>query len=110
MVDNAALSKKYWAFAVSVAIYLKNHTPTRSVVGKSPYEAWHERKPSLKYLSVFGYLAFVHVPKEKRNKLDYRATPGIFIGYSISTKQYFVYDPLANMLHCSRDVVFREGK
>jgi hypothetical protein len=30
--------------------------------------------------------------------------------YNISTKQYFVYDPLAKTLHRSRDVVFREGK
>jgi len=59
---------------------------------------------------VFGCLAFVHVPKEKRKKLDYRATPGIFVGYSISTTQYFVYDPLAKTLHRSRDVVFREVK
>jgi len=42
--------------------------------------------------------------------LDYRAAPGIFVGYSISTTQYFVYDPLARTLHCSRDVVFKEGK
>jgi hypothetical protein len=55
-------------------------------------------------------LAFIHVPKEKRKKLDYRATPGIFVGYSISTKQYFVYNPLARTLHRSRDVVFREEK
>jgi hypothetical protein len=59
---------------------------------------------------VFGCFAFVHVPKEKRKKLDYRATPSIFVGYSISTKQYFVYDPLARTLHRSRYVVFREGK
>jgi len=110
MLDDAGRSKKYWAFAVSVAVYLKNRTPTRSVVGKTLYEAWHGRKPSLKHLRVFGCLAFVHVPKEKRKKLDYRATPGIFVGYSISTKQYFVYNPLAKTLHRSRDVVFRDGK
>jgi len=110
MLDDAGLSKKYWAFAVSVVVSVKNRTPTQSVVGKTPYEAWHGRKPSLKYLRVFGCLAFVHVPKQKRKKLDYRATPGIFIGYSISNKQYFVYDLLARTLHRSRDVVFREGK
>jgi hypothetical protein len=60
---------------------------------------------------VFGYFDFVHVPKEIQKELDYRATHGIFVGYSIWTgKQYFVYDPLAKTLHCSRDVVFREGK
>jgi len=110
MLDNAGLSKKYWAFPVSVPVYLKNRTPTRSVAGNTPYEAWHGRKPILKHLRVFRCLAFVHIPKEKRKKLDYRATPSIFVGYSISTKQYFIYDPLAKTLHCSRDVVFREGK
>jgi hypothetical protein len=112
MLDDAGLSKNYWAFGVSVAVYLKNRTPTRSVVGKTPYKAWHGsgKKPSLKHLRVFGCLAFVHVPKEKRKKLNYRATPGIFVGYSISNKQYFVYDALARTLHRSRDVVYREGK
>jgi hypothetical protein len=62
------------------------------------------------HFRVFGCLAFVHIPQEKRKKLEYRATPGIFLGYSISTKQYFLYDPLARTLHLSRDVVFREGK
>ena len=111
MLDDAGLSKKYWAFEVSVAVYPKNRTPTRSVVSRTLYEAWHGsgRKPSLKHLGVFRCLAFVHVPKEKRKKLDYRATPGIFVGYSISTKQYIVYDPLAKTLHRSRDVVFREA-
>jgi hypothetical protein len=55
-------------------------------------------------------LAFIHVQKEKRKKLDYRVSPAIVGGYSILTKQYFVYDPLARTLHCSQDVVFREGK
>jgi len=107
MLDDAGLSKQYWAFAVSVAVYLKNRTPMGSVVGTTRYEAWHGRKPSLKHLREFGWLAFVHVPKEKQRTLDYRATPGIFVGYSILTKQYFVYNPLARTLHISRDVVFR---
>jgi hypothetical protein len=111
MMDDAGLSKKYWAFAVSVAVYLKNRTRTQSVVCKTPYEAWQgsRKKPSVKHLRVFGYLACVHVPKEKGKKLDYRATPSISVGYSISTTQYFVYDPLARTLHHSRDMVFREG-
>jgi hypothetical protein len=55
-------------------------------------------------------LVVVNVPKEKQKKQDYRVTSGIFVGYSISTKQYFVYDSLAKMPHRSRHVVFREGK
>jgi hypothetical protein len=67
MLDDARLLNKYWALAVSVAVNLKNSTPTQSVVGKTPYEAWHVsgKTPSLKHLHVFRCLAFVHVPKEK---------------------------------------------
>jgi hypothetical protein len=92
MLDDARHSQKYWAFAVSVAVTLKNCTPTQSVVGKTPYEPLYEcgRKAPLKHLSVFGRLAFVHGPKEKRKKLGYRATLRIFVRYSISIKQYIV--------------------
>ena len=110
MLDDAGISKKFWAFAFSVAAYLTNRTLTRSVVGKTPYEAWHGRKSHLKNLRVYRWLAFLYFPKEKRKKLDYRAPPAIFVGYSISTQQYFVYDPLARTLHRSLDVVFRDGK
>jgi hypothetical protein len=112
MLDDAGLLKKYCAFAVWVAVYLENCAPTCSVVVKTPYEACHGsgQSPTLKHLRVIGCLAFVHVPKEKRKNRHYKATPSIFVGYSISTKQYFVYDPLARTLHRSRDVVFRGGK
>jgi len=88
MMNDGLLSKKYWVFAVSVAVYLKNRTLAWSLFGKPPYAAWQGsgKKPSLKYFRVLGCLAFVHVAKEKRKKLDYRATSGIFIRYSILPK------------------------
>jgi hypothetical protein len=64
MLDNTGFSKKYWAFAVSVAVNLKNRTQTLSGANKTPSEACDGRKPSWKNLPVFGCLAFVPVPKE----------------------------------------------
>jgi hypothetical protein len=112
MQDDAGHSRKNWGLEVSGVAYLKNHTPTGSVVGETPYKTWHRsgRKPSMKLIHVLGCLRFVQVPKEKRKKLDNRATHVIFLCHSISTKQYFIYDPLAETLHRSSDVVFREGK
>ena len=52
----------------------------------------------------------MHIPQEDGKKLDYRATAGIFVGYSILTKQYIVYEPSTKILHHTRDVVFRDGK
>jgi len=98
MLDNSGLSMMYWAFAVSLVVYLKNSTLMWSVVGKTLYAASHGRKPSLKYIRVSRCLAFVHILKEKWKMLDYRATPGVFVRYSIATKQYFVYGPMAKTL------------
>jgi hypothetical protein len=35
---------------------------------------------------VFGYIAYMHVPNEKRSKLDPKAEKCIFIGYSSKQK------------------------
>jgi len=112
MLDYAGHSKKYWAFAVSVAVFPKNRTPPGSVFRKTPCKAMHGsgKRSSLKQLHVFGYLGLVPIMKGKGTKLDYRATPGIFVGYSITTQQYFMYNPLAKILHRGRDVVFIGGK
>jgi len=110
MLDDAGLSIKYWPSADSVVVYCKNRTLMGSVVGKTPYLACHGRNPFLKPLHVIGCLAFHQFLKQKRNKLDFWDTPGIFVVYSISTKQSLVYDPLAKMLHHSWDLVFSEWK
>ena len=55
MVAHAALSKRYWAEAVSTACYIKNRSPSQSLAGHiTRYEAWYGRKPDLSDLNVFG--------------------------------------------------------
>ena len=54
---------------------LGNHSPTKALDGKTPYEAWHGRKPVVSHLCVFSYLAFT---KELNHigKLDNRSMLG----------------------------------
>jgi hypothetical protein len=59
----------------------------------TPHEVWFGKKPSLSHLIFFGCDAFVHVPKEKRNKLDNKALKCIFIGYKDGMKGYKLWDP-----------------
>ena len=58
---------------------------------------------------MFSCLSVVHIPKDNPDMLGYRAAPGMFIGYSISTTLYFVYDSQAKTLLCYRDVGLRDG-
>ena len=99
------LPKAFWAKATNTTVFLLNRLPTKAVNGKTPFEAWYGFKPNLKNLKIFGCLCFTHVPQIKRDKLDKKAEPGIFIGYSNSSKAYRIFQPWSeknsNQQRCS---------
>ncbi|KAH9735937.1 hypothetical protein KPL71_017913 [Citrus sinensis] len=108
MLKSKRLPKEFWAEAVACAVYLSNRSPTRSVWGKTPQEAWSGRKPGITHLRVFGSIAHVHVPDESRAKLDDKSEKFIFIGYDNNSKGYKLYNPNNGKIVISRDVVFDE--
>jgi len=65
-------------------------------------------KPEVSHLRIFGCPVYVHVPKEKRSKLDPSGKKGIFVGYSDSSKGYKVHFPGLKKIEVSPDVVFDE--
>jgi hypothetical protein len=103
------MSGRFWGEAVQTAVYLLNRSPTRCLKGKTPYEAWFGKKPIVRHLKVFGCVAFVKVTRPHLSKLDARGLKTVFIGYEEGSKAYRLYDPVANRVHISRDVVFDEG-
>jgi hypothetical protein len=86
---------------VVTAIYLQNRLPTKCLVDRTPYEAWHGRKLAVNHLRVFGCRAFVkqlgHV-----DKLVDRSYAGVFIGYAEGAKAYRILDLALGM--CARRV------
>jgi hypothetical protein len=50
-------------------------------------------KPEVNHLRIFGCPINVHVPWDKRSKLDPLGKKGIFVGYSETSKAYRVYIP-----------------
>ena len=110
MLVDASLPHKFWAEALSTAVYLRNRSPTKAVDGMTPFEAWTGKKPSVSHLRVFGCKAFAHVPKDERGKLDSKAKKCILVGYGEETKGYRLYDPLKKRICFSRDVCFKENE
>jgi hypothetical protein len=99
----------FWTEAVVTAVYILNRSPTKALNDRTPYEAWHGRKPAVSHLQVFGCLTF---GKELGHigKLDDSSTPGVFIGYTEGSKPYRILDPGTQRVRTMRDVVFDEGR
>ncbi len=81
MLMEAKLPRKFWAEAVSTAVYLRNRSPTNAVEGMTPQESLTGEKPKVDNLRVFGRLAFAHVPDDERRKFDSKSRRCILLGY-----------------------------
>ena len=111
MLNEAKLPKQFWAEAVNTAAYTINRCPTRSLGGITPEEAWTGLKPDVSHLKVFGSTGMVHIPKQRRKKLDLKSKKCIFLGYAEETKGYRMYNPDNEDVIISRDVVIiNEGR
>jgi hypothetical protein len=64
----------------------------------------------LQHLRIFGCVAFVHVSKEKRIKLDAHSIKSIFVGYSDQTKDYHFYNPVSRTITINGDAKFVEHR
>ena len=103
MLFGAKLPQNFWAEAISTAVYLRNHSPTKAVDGMTPFEAWHGEKPQINHLRVFGCISYAHV--SMTHKLDSKARKCVLLGYGTETKGYRLYDLEKERILCSCDVV-----
>jgi hypothetical protein len=71
-------------------------------------EAFNGVKLEVGHFRIFGCLVYIHVPKEKRTKLNLSGRKGTFVGYSESSKAYRIYIPGQRQIEVSKDVTFEE--
>ena len=110
MLHEMDLPAAYWEFANRAAAYLSNRGVVKSMT-KSLWELWWNEKPKMRYLRLFGCLAWVLIRKEKRTKPAKRAWQGVFVGYKEETdKIYLVWNLTDKKVHEARFVEFDESK
>jgi hypothetical protein len=73
-------------------------------------EVWCDNKFLISHLCFFGYVAFIHVPKEIRMKLNFKAIKCIFISYSEKIKRYKLDNLVSHYVIISQDVIFHASK
>jgi hypothetical protein len=65
-------------------------------------------KPEASHFCIFGCPVYIHVPIEKRTRLEPSSRKGLFVGYSATSKAYKVYILEQRKTIVSRDVKFEE--
>ena len=89
---------------------MNNRGPTILGHDKIPLEAWSRNIWIVEHLRVFRCVAYAHVPKEQRQKLDDKGVRCIFTGCNLESKAYRLYDPINKKIIISRDVKFLENQ
>lgn len=82
MLYAKGLDLRYWAEAAQMAAYVLNRSGSKTRNGHILYELWWGKKPNVSHLRVFRSLAFAHIPKELRKKLDSKSFRTVFVGYN----------------------------
>ena len=57
-------------------------------------------------MRIFGCPSYVHIPIDKRSKLDSKSKKCIFLGFKKGVKWYKLWDLMAQKVVISKDVVF----
>jgi hypothetical protein len=109
MIQSKGLSIKYWEEEINCANYIVNRTPTKALKNIKPEEYWTKIKLDVSHFSVFGSIAWAHIPDEKRKALQPKSEKCIFVGYSEDVKGYILLQPHCNEIIIRRDVKFDEN-
>jgi hypothetical protein len=106
LVISSGLPEKYWPEVLLTANYLRNRSPS-SVIGKTFYEAWYQRKPDLSYLRSLGSTAWALIPKT-RKLVDDKAIKYRLVGYE-GDSIYRLLAPDGKIIRCT-NVHFQEKR
>ena len=110
MLAHAKLSKTFWAGALATTTYVIYRSPPTPLYRDVPQRVWTAKDVLYRHLKVFSYLAYVPVAKDKRENLDPKTRPCIFLGYGDDEFDYRVWSLEEKKVIRSRDIVFIEEK
>jgi hypothetical protein len=89
-------------------MYIQNRCPHATLKDKTPEEVFSGIKHEVGHLRIFGCHVYMHVPKEKRTKMEPSGKKGFLVGCSENSKAYRIYVLGQRQIEVSRDVTFHE--
>nr|GFB36662.1 hypothetical protein [Tanacetum cinerariifolium] len=97
-----------WAEAIATAYFTQNRSIIHRRFNKTPYELINGRKPDISLLHVFGALCYPKNDREDIGKLGAKGDIGFFIGYSVNSCAYRIYNRRTKKIMETMNVSFDE--
>ncbi|GJR46328.1 ribonuclease H-like domain-containing protein [Tanacetum coccineum] len=92
MLADSKLPTTFWAKAVNTACYVQNRVLVTKPHNKTPYELFLGRKPALDFMRPFGCPVTILNTIDHLSKFDGKADERFFVGYSINSKAFRVFN------------------
>nr|GEU48151.1 putative ribonuclease H-like domain-containing protein [Tanacetum cinerariifolium] len=110
MLVDAKLPVTFWAEAVNSACYVQNKVLVNKSHNKTPYELFNGRSPAIGFLKPFGCHVMILNTLDNLGKFEEKRDEGYFIGYSMSSKAFRVFNKRTRRVEENLHVEFLENK
>ncbi|GJR26798.1 ribonuclease H-like domain-containing protein [Tanacetum coccineum] len=110
MLADAKLPVTFWAEAVNTACYVQNRVLVTKPLNKTPYELFNGRAPAIGFLRPFGCHVMILNTLDHLGKFDAKGDEGFFVGYSLNSKAFRVYNKRTKHIEENLHINFLESK
>ncbi|GJV03419.1 putative ribonuclease H-like domain-containing protein, partial [Tanacetum coccineum] len=110
MLADSKLPTTFWAEAVNTTCYVQNMILVVKPHNKTPYELFRGRTPSLSFMKPFGCHVTILNTLDRLGKFDGKSDDGFFVGYSLNSKAFRVYNIKTRKVEENLHVRFLEDK
>nr|GEZ80454.1 ribonuclease H-like domain-containing protein [Tanacetum cinerariifolium] len=110
MLADSKLSTTFWAKAINTTCYIQNRVLVIKPHNKTPCELFLGRKPTLSFMRPFWCLVKILNTLDRLGKFDEKSDDGFFVGYSINSKAFRVFNTRTKFIEENMHISFLENK
>nr|GEW18642.1 retrovirus-related Pol polyprotein from transposon TNT 1-94 [Tanacetum cinerariifolium] len=108
-MKDSKLPTTFWAEVVNTACYVQNRVLVVKPHNKTPCELFHGRTPTLSFMRPFGCPVTILNTKDHLGKFDGKADEGLFVGYSLNSKAFRVFNNRTRIVEENLNIRFSEN-
>ncbi|GJY89420.1 ribonuclease H-like domain-containing protein [Tanacetum coccineum] len=109
MLADSKLPTTFWAEAVNITCYVKNRVLVVKPHNKTRYKLFHVRTPTLSFMRPFGCPVTILNTIDHLGKFDGKADEGFFVGYSLNSKAFRVFNSRTRIVEENLHIRFSEN-